>query len=229
MPACALGFPKLSPRPPGSVEWRVSPGLTAYQEAVAAMEARVAAMRAGTAGELVWLLEHPAIYTAGTSARAEDLVAPDRFPVHRTGRGGQYTYHGPGQRIAYTMLDLTKRAPRGEPDLRALVCDLEQWLIETVAAFGITGARRPGRVGVWVALGQGREAKVAALGIRVRQWISFHGVALNLAPDLSHYDGIVPCGVREHGVTSLHALGVKASMAELDAVLKDRFAALFGG
>jgi lipoyl(octanoyl) transferase len=210
------------------VEWQVSHALVPYDEAVAAMEARVAAIRDGTAPEQVWLLEHPPIYTAGTSAREADLLAPDRFPVYRTGRGGQFTYHGPGQRIGYVMLDLVARSPAGSPDLRALVRGLERWLIETVGAFGIEGVRRVGRVGVWVELGGGREAKIAALGVRVRRGVSFHGVSLNVRPDLSHYDGIVACGVREHGVTSLAALGVDVPMAEVDAVLKERFETIFG-
>ena len=210
------------------VEWRVSESLVPYDEAVAAMQARAAAIRAGTAPEQVWLLEHPPIYTSGTSAREADLLLPDRFPVYRTGRGGQFTYHGPGQRIGYVMLDLVARSPSGSPDLRALVRGLEQWLIETVGAFGIEGLRREGRVGVWVELGGGREAKIAALGVRVRRGVSFHGVSLNVSPNLSHYDGIVACGVREHGVTSLAALGVDASMAEVDAILKERFGAVFG-
>ncbi|MGA7269398.1 MAG: lipoyl(octanoyl) transferase LipB, partial [Aestuariivirga sp.] len=173
--------------------------------------------------ERVWLLEHPPLYTAGTSANPVDLVSPERFPVFATGRGGQYTYHGPGQRVAYVMLDLKRRGG----DLRAYVAGLEQWIIETLAAFGVAGERREDRVGVWVRRGD-REDKIAAIGIRVRHWVSFHGISINLAPDLSHFDGIVPCGVREHGVTSLRDLGLNVSMAELDAALRRGFEAGFG-
>lgn len=199
-----------------------------YGEAVTAMEARVAAIREAREPEQVWLLEHPPLFTAGTSAKDTDLILPDRFPVHRTGRGGQFTYHGPGQRVAYVMLDLIARSSNGAPDLRAFVRGLERWLIETLAAFGVAGVMRDGRVGVWVELGGGREAKIAAIGVRVRRGISFHGVSLNVNPDLLHYDGIVACGIRDHGVTSLAALGVTATMAEVDAVLKRRFEAVFG-
>ncbi len=192
------------------------------------MEARVSAIREGDAPEQVWLLEHPPLYTAGTSARDGDLLLPDRFPVHRTGRGGQYTYHGPGQRVAYVMLDVAARSPGGSPDLRAFVRGLERWLIETLAAFGVVGEMREGRVGVWVELGGGREAKIAAIGVRVRRGVSFHGISLNVDPDLSHYDGIVACGIREHGLTSLAALGTGASMAEVDRVLRQRFETVFG-
>jgi lipoyl(octanoyl) transferase len=201
--------------------------LIAYPDAVAAMEARVAAIRAGTAAEQVWLVEHPPIYTAGTSAKDSDLVMPGRFPVYRSGRGGQFTYHGPGQRVAYVMLDLAARGG-GSPDLRAFVRDLEQWLIDSLAAFDVVGVRRQGRVGVWVELGAGREAKIAAIGVRVRRGVSFHGVSLNVAPDLSHYEGIIACGVREHGVTSLEALGVRTTMAAVDAALRRCFEAVFG-
>jgi lipoyl(octanoyl) transferase len=213
--------PELSPaatRP----EWRTASGLLPYPEAITAMQARVAAIRAGTADELVWLVEHPPLYTAGTSALPSDLVGAGRFPVYETGRGGQWTYHGPGQRIAYVMLDLTR--PRTVPrprDVRHFVWALEEWLIRTVARFGVHGERREGRVGIWVAdPATGREAKIAAIGVRVTRWVSWHGVALNVAPDLDHFSGIVPCGVREHGVTSLHALGVPAAMAEADAALR---------
>jgi lipoyl(octanoyl) transferase len=209
----------------GTIDWRVSDGLVPYEEATAAMEARVAAIRAGTAPEQVWLLEHPPLYTAGTSAQAADLVDPRLFPVHATGRGGQYTYHGPGQRIAYVMLDLQRRGG----DLRAYVHDLEEWLIRTLASFGMAAERREGRVGLWIDKGFGREAKIAAIGVRVRRWVTFHGVALNVDPDLSHYRGIVPCGIREHGVTSLRAEGVGASMAEVDAALRAVFPQVFGG
>ena len=200
-------------------EWRLSMASVPYEAAVAEMEARVAQIRAGTARELVWLLEHPALYTAGTSARESDLVEPGLLPVHRSGRGGQYTYHGPGQRVAYVLLDLRRRGT----DVRCFVDALEGWMIATLARFGVKGGRRPGRVGVWIDEGKGRESKIAAIGVRVRQWVTYHGAALNVAPDLSHYRGIVACGMREHGVTSLEALGVEASMAEVDAVLRETF------
>jgi lipoyl(octanoyl) transferase len=207
----------------GAIEWRTSAGLMPYADAVAAMEARVAAIGGGTAPELVWLVEHPPLYTAGTSARAADLIEPDLFPVHRSGRGGQYTYHGPGQRVAYVMLDLKRRGG----DIRRYVHTLEDWLIGALARFGIAGERRAGRVGIWVAGADGKEDKIAAIGVRVRQWVSYHGVALNVAPDLAHYRGIVPCGVSGHGVTSLAALGVTATMAEVDAALRGAFAEAF--
>ncbi len=209
------------PLPPA--EWRISPGREPYPETVAAMEARVAAIAAGSAPEQVWLLEHPPLYTAGTSAVPGDLLAPDRFPVYPTGRGGQYTYHGPGQRIAYVMLDLGRRGP----DLRKYVASLEDWIIRTIGRFGIAGERREGLVGVWVETPLGYD-KVAAIGIRVRRWVSFHGISLNVDPDLDHFTGIVPCGVRGAGVTSLRRLGVDAGMAEVDAVLREEFEALFG-
>ncbi|WP_342162375.1 lipoyl(octanoyl) transferase LipB [Methylobacterium sp. SD21] len=214
---------------PGSppVAWRVSEGLVGYEEAVAWMEARAAAIAAGRAAECVWLLEHPPLYTAGTSARAEDLVAPERFPVFPSGRGGQYTYHGPGQRVAYVMLDLTRR----RADLRAYVASLEAWLIATLDAFNVRAERREDRVGVWVRRpekGATVEDKIAAIGIRVRRWVSFHGVSLNVEPDLTHFAGIVPCGVREHGVTSLVDLGHVVSMAEVDMQLRAAFEAVFG-
>ena len=209
---------------PETVEWKTSPAPVAYEDAVSEMEVRVAQIRAASATELVWLLEHPPIYTAGASAKEGDLLDSEVFPVHRTGRGGQYTYHGPGQRVAYTMLDLHRRGA----DLHRFVRNLEQWLIDSLGEFGVTGERRAGRVGVWVSLGGEKEAKIAALGIRVRRWVTFHGVSLNVAPDLSHYDGIVACGVPEHGVTSLEALGVQVDMSEVDAVLKEKFNALFG-
>lgn len=205
------------------IEWQVSGVPVAYEPAVAAMEARVAAIRAGQAPELVWLLEHPPLYTAGTSARASDLVEPGLFPVHRSGRGGQYTYHGPGQRVGYVMLDLRQRGA----DLRAYVHALEEWLIVTLARFGIAGERREGRVGIWIDDGGGRESKIAAIGVRVRHWVSFHGVALNVDPDLGHYRGIIPCGISEHGVTSLARLGVEADMPAVDAALRDTFAEVF--
>ncbi|MGM0585683.1 MAG: lipoyl(octanoyl) transferase LipB [Pseudomonadota bacterium] len=213
-------------------EWQVSDGLVPYQEALAQMEARVAAIRAGEAGELVWLLEHPPLYTAGTSARPEDLVDPDRFPVFEARRGGEYTYHGPGQRVAYAMLDLNRRGR----DVRRFVWSLEEWVIRTLAAFNVTGERREGRVGVWVVRpdkprqpdGSPAEDKIAAIGVRLRRWVSFHGVAINLEPDLSHFEGIVPCGIRGHGVTSLADLGLTTTMPELDMALKASFAEVFG-
>jgi len=207
------------------VEWRVSPGLTEYLDAVKFMEDRVAAIRQGDASEMVWLLEHKPIYTAGTSAKPKDLLTPDRFPVYDSGRGGQYTYHGPGQRVAYVMLDLKRRGP----DIAQLVCNLEKWLKDTLACFGVTGETRTGRVGTWVARPDGSgEDKNAAVGVRVRRWVSYHGISLNVNPDLEHYNGIVPCGVTEHGVTSLAQLGVTATMAEVDAALKKSFVPIFG-
>ena len=209
--------------PPGEIEWRLDDTPVDYRAAVDEMERRVAAIRAGSAAELVWLLEHPPIYTAGTSAREEDLLEPGRLPIHRTGRGGQYTYHGPGQRIAYVMLDLRKRGQ----DVRCYVHQLEEWIIRVLARFDVRGERRVGRVGIWVARPGGREEKIAAIGVRVRQWVTYHGVALNLDPDLDHYRGIVPCGIAEHGVTSLARLGVAATMAELDTALQCTFAEVF--
>jgi len=205
------------------VEWRISDRLVPYAEAEAAMVERVAAIHAGKAAELVWLLEHPPLYTAGTSAREADLIEPQLFPVHRTGRGGQFTYHGPGQRVGYVMLDLKKRGG----DVRAFVRDLEEWLIRTLAHFNVKGERREGRVGIWIDEGGGRESKIAAIGVRIRHWVTFHGVSLNVDPDLSHYRGIVPCGVSQHGVTSLAAQGIIASMPEIDAALKAAFAEAF--
>lgn len=210
-------------RTSSDIEWRMSDAPVPYEDAVAEMEARVAAIHAGTAPELVWLLEHPPLYTAGTSARSGDLIAHDLLPVFRSGRGGQYTYHGPGQRVGYVMLDLQKRGA----DLRAYVRDLEEWLIRTLQHFNVKGERRDGRVGIWIAERGGKESKIAALGVRVRHWVSFHGVSLNVDPDLSHYRGIVPCGISEHGVTSLAALGITASMPEVDTALKSAFAEVF--
>jgi lipoyl(octanoyl) transferase len=207
-----------------AVEWRISPQPEPYTETVAAMERRVAAIRAGAAPELAWLLEHPPLYTRGTSAGDDELVGAPPFPVYQTGRGGRFTYHGPGQRIGYVMLDLKAR----KPDLRAYVCALEQWLIDTVGDFGIRAERRQGRVGVWVVKPDGSEAKIGAIGVRVRQWVSFHGVSLNVEPDLRHYGAIVPCGIREYGVTSLVDLGVPISMPEVDARLQVNFEAQFG-
>lgn len=206
-----------------AIEWRISDTLIPYEEAETAMAARVASIRAGTAPELVWLLEHPPLYTAGTSARDSDLIEPALFPVHRTGRGGQFTYHGPGQRVGYVMLDLKARGS----DVRAFVRDLEEWLIRTLARFNVKGERRTGRVGIWIAEGGGRESKIAAIGVRIRHWVSLHGVSLNVEPDLTHYRGIVPCGISEHGVTSLAAQGITASMPEVDAALKAAFAEVF--
>ncbi|MBD8064493.1 lipoyl(octanoyl) transferase LipB [Devosia sp. PTR5] len=208
------------------VEWRVADTPVPYEDALVAMEARAAAIAEGEANEAVWLLEHPPLYTAGTSARPDDLLNP-RFPVHPAGRGGQYTYHGPGQRVAYVMLDLTQRGR----DIRCLVQGLEQWVIDTLEAHNITGERREGRVGVWVRRpekGVGREDKIAAIGVRVRKWVTFHGISLNVAPDLSHYDGIVPCGILDQGVTSFEDLGLLVSMPEVDSVLRARFEAMFG-
>jgi lipoyl(octanoyl) transferase len=218
--------------PPSSVEmpeWRVSPGLVPYEAAVAAMEARVADIIAGRAPELVWLLEHPPLYTAGSTAKPADLLDAARFPVHRSGRGGEYTYHGPGQRVAYVLLDLNRR----KPDVRAYVTQLEDWLIRALARLGVVGERRDGRVGIWVDLAawggaRGEEAKIAAIGVRLRRWVSFHGVALNVQPNLDHFAGIVPCGVRGHGVTSLAALGLTTSMAEVDRALRASFEEVFG-
>jgi lipoyl(octanoyl) transferase len=211
-----------------AVEWRISDRQVAYPEAVAAMEERVAAIAAGTAPELVWLLEHPPLYTAGTSANAGDLLEA-RFPLFTTGRGGQLTYHGPGQRVAYVMLDLKQR----RPDVRAYVAGLEAWIIRTLAAFNIRGERREDRVGVWVNRpdkGPGREDKIAAIGVRLRRWVSFHGIAINVEPDLSHFDAIVPCGVVDprFGVTSLADLGHPASLADMDIALRQAFGEIFG-
>jgi lipoyl(octanoyl) transferase len=212
------------------VDWALSPGLVAFPEAEAAMRARAAAIAKGEAAELVWLLEHPPLYTAGTSAKEEDLLLPSRFPVYRTGRGGEFTYHGPGQRVIYTLLDLKRR----KPDVRAFVAALEAWVIAALAELGVEAGTREGRVGVWVARGRGRDTgavrddKVAAIGIRLSKWVSTHGISLNVAPDLSHYAGIVPCGIREHGVTSLADLGIAATMADVDAALHGAFEQQFG-
>jgi lipoyl(octanoyl) transferase len=205
------------------VEWQMREGLLPYPEAVDFMETRAAGIAEGRARELVWLVEHPPIYTAGTSAKDADLVDA-RFPVFKTGRGGQFTYHGPGQRVAYVMLDLKHR----KPDVRAYVHDLEEWLIRALARFDVKGERREGRVGIWVARDGGCEDKIAAIGVRVRRWVTFHGISLNVDPDLSHFSGIVPCGVREHGITSLADLGIPASMADADINLKAAFAEVFG-
>jgi lipoyl(octanoyl) transferase len=208
--------------------WRVEPGLTPYEAAVEAMRARVAAIRAGEAEELIWLVEHPPLYTAGTSAVAADLREPGRFPVFAAGRGGQWTYHGPGQRVVYAMLDLQEPHGAVRPrDVRGYVAGLEAWAIATLAEFGVQGEIREGRVGIWVVQGA-EERKIGAIGVRVTRWVSWHGLALNVAPDLSHFSGIVPCGIREHGVTSLADLGVDADMAAVDAALRRNFAKVFG-
>ena len=210
------------------IEWIISDEKVDYPQAKAFMEARAAAIRDEAAPECIWLLEHPPLYTAGTSAKPEDLLEHNRFPVYDAGRGGQYTYHGPGQRVAYVMLDLKARGA----DIRCFVHDLEEWLIRTLARFGVTGERRDGRVGIWVVrpngLSGGREDKIAAIGVRVRKWVSFHGVALNVDPDLSHFGGIIPCGIRQHGVTSLWDLGHTPTMDEVDMAMKDCFEEVFG-
>jgi lipoyl(octanoyl) transferase len=214
------------------MEWRRIAGLADYAGTLKAMEARAAAIAAGTEPEAVWLLEHPPLYTAGTSARPQDLTQPGRFPVHGVGRGGQYTYHGPGQRVVYVMLDLNRRGR----DVRRFVCALEDWVIGTLAEFNIRGERRAGRVGVWVVRpekppmpdGSPREDKIAAIGIKLRRWVSFHGLAINVEPDLSHFQGIVPCGIREHGVTSLVDLGLPVTMDDLDLALRRQFDVVFG-
>ena len=209
------------------VGWAVSTEYVPYPAAVAAMEARAAAIAEGAAGELVWLLEHPPLYTGGVSAKADDLIAPDRFPVFASGRGGQYTYHGPGQRVAYVMLDMTKRGR----DVRAFVQALEAWIIDALAAFNVTGELRDGRVGVWVerkGAGWSREDKIAAIGVKLRKWVSFHGISLNVEPDLSHFTGIVPCGISGHGVTSLVDLGQIVTLPELDMALRAAFEEIFG-
>lgn len=209
------------------VEWTVLPGLSPYEATLAAMENRVAAIHAGTASEAIWLLEHPPLYTAGTSAKPADLVDPGGFPVFETGRGGQYTYHGPGQRVIYVMLDVSRR----EKDVRCFVRHLENWVIAALAEFNLRAEIRPGRVGVWVTRpdkapnpdGSPREDKIAALGIKLRKWVSFHGISINVEPDLAHFAGIVPCGIRDHGVTSLVDLGLPVTMADLDAALMATF------
>jgi lipoyl(octanoyl) transferase len=216
--SAAVRSPRAEP-----IEWRISQELVEYDDALAAMEERVAAIRSGDAPELCWLLEHPPLYTAGTSARDQDLLTPNRLPVFKTGRGGQYTYHGPGQRVGYVMLDLQRRGP----DLRAYIWHLEEWVIRTIAQFGVRGERRAGRVGIWVVKPFGAEAKIGAIGVRVRRWVTFHGVAVNLAPDLGQYAGIVPCGISDAGVTSLADLGVDATMSDLDAALVETFERVF--
>ncbi|MCF6219680.1 MAG: lipoyl(octanoyl) transferase LipB [Robiginitomaculum sp.] len=213
---------------PAPVSWQSASAPVGYLDAVAVMEAWVAAIAAGDAHqqakELIWTLEHPALYSAGTSADISDLIDPDRFPVFKTGRGGQYTYHGPGQLVGYFMLDLKTRGR----DVRAYVAGLEQLVIDTLADFGVAADRRAGRVGVWVDMPDKSEAKIAAVGVRIRKWVSYHGISININPDLSHFDGIVPCGISEHGVTSLHALGIEASRADVEAVLKNNSEKIFG-
>ncbi len=205
-------------------DWIIADAPVAYPDALSFMERRVTDIAAGTAPETVWLLEHPPLYTAGTSAHREDLLTPDRFPVYDTGRGGQYTYHGPGQRVAYVMLDLNQRGR----DLRRYISSLEQWIIDTLAAFNVKGERRAGRVGIWIDRGGGREDKIAAIGVRVRHWITFHGIAINVDPVLEHFSGIVPCGISQHGVTSLVDLGLPVTMADLDVALRAAFGGVFG-
>ncbi|MEQ1770416.1 MAG: lipoyl(octanoyl) transferase LipB [Devosia sp.] len=209
-----------------SAAWVIADGLTAYPDALAGMRERAAAIAAGTAGEAVWLVEHPPLYTSGTSSAAGDLLQPDRFPVYAAGRGGEYTYHGPGQRVAYVMLDLRERGR----DVRCLVYGLEGWIIDTLASFNVIGERREGRIGVWVKQRgrTGGESKIAALGVRVSKWVTFHGISLNVSPDLSHYDGIVPCGIADRGVTSFEDLGRIVSMAEVDTALRAAFTSRFG-
>jgi lipoyl(octanoyl) transferase len=225
--------PLMSPRDSAAVEWRISDALVPYADAVTFMDARVAGIAAGDAPELIWLLEHPPLYTAGTSARAPDLLDA-RFPVHKSGRGGQFTYHGPGQRVIYVMLDLNRR----NPDLRAFVRALEAWIVAALSTFNVLGERRADRIGVWVARpekprdknGEIAEDKIAAIGIRVRRWVSFHGVSLNIAPDLTHFSGIIPCGISaaQFGVTSLRDLGLPVSMSEVDVALAREFEPIFG-
>lgn len=214
------------------VEWISSPGLVPYEDALAFMEARVEAIYRGDAGECIWLLEHPPLYTSGTSSKPQDLTDPDRFPVYDARRGGQYTYHGPGQRVVYVMLNLNRR----EKDVRRFVQRLEGWIIAALADFNVAGLVRDGRVGVWVTRpdkapgpdGCTREEKIAAIGVKIRRWITFHGISINVEPNLSHFDGIVPCGIRTHGVTSLVDLGLPVSMDDLDAALRTRFPQAFG-
>ena len=209
------------------IEWNISDGLTGYLQAVQVMEARADAIAKGDAPEAIWLVEHPALYTAGTSANRKDLIDANRFPVFNSKRGGQYTYHGPGQRVVYVMLDLNRHGK----DVRAFVQKLEQWVISTLACFNVQGVIRDGRIGVWVdrpekpltPTGLRQEDKIAAIGIRLRKWVSFHGLSINVDPDLSHFEGIIPCGIREYGVTSLVDLGLPVSMADLDMALKDQF------
>lgn len=231
--------PRTDPGAMPALEWRIDDAPVAYPDAVAAMEDRARRIRDEGAPELVWLLEHPPLYTAGTSARPEDLLWADRFPVFKTGRGGEYTYHGPGQRVAYVLLDLKARAAArgGEPDLRRFVQDLEAWAIAALDRFGVTGERRDGRVGIWVDRNRhpgrggalpGQEDKIAAIGVRVRRWVTFHGISLNVDPDLTHFQGIVPCGIRAHGVTSLVDLGLPVTMSDADMALAAAWEDVFG-
>ena len=212
------------------LEWRIDDGLTDYPTALAAMQARAVAIRAGSASELVWLVEHPPLYTAGTSAKPEDLQEPGRFPTFDAGRGGQWTYHGPGQRTGYVMLDLTRQHGQVKPrDVRSYVCGLEEWMIRTLDRFNIRGERREGRVGIWVVDPATRsESKIGAIGVRVSRWVSWHGIALNVEPNLGHFGGIVPCGIPEHGVTSIHAQGVLVTMEEVDSALRSCWDEVFG-
>ncbi len=211
-----------------SLEWWAAPGLTPYPDAIAAMQTHVAAIHAGAARERVWLVEHPPLYTSGTSATAADLHDPTRFPTYEAGRGGQWTYHGPGQRTGYVMLDLTRnRGLVRARDVRSYVHALEEWLIRSLTQLGVRGERRVGRIGIWVETATG-DAKIAALGVRVTRWVSWHGIALNVAPNLDHFTGIIPCGIREHGVTSLRALGLQTTMGEADAALRSTWAGVFG-
>ncbi|MEO8531222.1 MAG: lipoyl(octanoyl) transferase LipB [Deltaproteobacteria bacterium] len=206
------------------VEWEITTGLVPYPDALLRMEARALAIAAGQADELVWLVEHPPLYTAGASAKVVDLVDPERFPVFQTRRGGQYTYHGPGQRVVYVMLDLNRRGR----DVRDFVCKMEAWVIATLDAFNVTGERRAGRVGVWVVQPGGREDKIAAIGVQLKKWVSLHGISINVEPDLTHFDGIVPCGISEHGVTSLVGLGLPVTMSDVDVALRVNFTDVFG-
>ncbi|HVY50801.1 MAG TPA: lipoyl(octanoyl) transferase LipB [Devosia sp.] len=221
-----VGPAKLRREDGAPAEWRIAESAVDYPEALETMAERARAIAAGTAGELVWLVEHPPLYTAGTSAKPADLLQPDRFPVYATGRGGEYTYHGPGQRVAYLMLDLRQRGR----DVRCLVQGLEDWIIDTLAAFNVTGERREGRIGVWVRTPgrPGGESKIAAIGVRVSKWVTTHGIALNVMPDLSHFGGIVPCGIADRGVTSLEELGLTASMTDVDMALRRAFERRFG-
>jgi lipoyl(octanoyl) transferase len=215
-------MPKTPSLPP--VEWHVERGLTSYLDAHDEMQTRAGAIREGTAAERVWLIEHPPLYTSGTSADQDDLIDPERFPVFEAGRGGQYTYHGPGQRVAYVMMDLKLRGS----DVRAYVHDLEEIMIQTLAKLDVIGERREGRIGIWVERPDGSENKIGAIGVRVRKWVTFHGLALNVDPDLSHFSGIVPCGITDHGVTSLKDLGVETTMDEVDYLLRETFEEVFG-
>ena len=226
MPLSSAAEPQAT-TPADAIEWVVAPGLTDYPTALAFMEERVAAIHEGRAPERIWLVEHPPLYTAGTSADPLELLAPDRFPVYDAGRGGRFTYHGPGQRVVYVMLDLSRRGR----DLRDFVCKLEKWVISALAQFNVKGEMRDGRVGVWVTRGEApftREDKIAAIGVRVRRWVTFHGLSLNVEPDLSHFAGIVPCGISEHGVTSLVDLGLPVTMDDVDVALRETFEDVFG-